>query len=182
MPGLPPGRLALVALLALPLGVQAAPVVYTAPLDGASESPPVLSDGVGFAVVTLDAAAFTMRVEAGFSDLTGNVTVAHIHCCTTEPGSSTAGVATTVPTFPGFPAGVTSGDYDQTFDMLQAGSWNPNFVNNNGATVASAFAVLKAGLDGGKAYLNIHTEFAPGGEIRGFLRRGDAIFADGFEG
>ena len=31
-------------------------------------------------------------------------------------------------------------------------------------------AALLAALDNGQAYLNIHSSFAPGGEIRGFLQ------------
>lgn len=147
----------------------AAQSLYTTALDGASESPPVASAGVGFAIVTVDDTAFTMRLQTIFAGLTGNVTVAHIHCCTAVPGTGNIGVATTTPTFPGFPAGGTSGSYDVTFDMLDAASWNAAFITGNGGTVQSAFAALSAGLNSQSAYLNIHTDFAPGGEIRGFL-------------
>ena len=174
-------HLALATALVAAGAAQGAPRFYTAPLDGASESPPVQTDGIGFGVVMLDTTQSTLRVQAGFSGLTGTVTVAHIHCCTAEPGVGTAAVASMTPTFEGFPAGVTAGDYDRTFDMLQAGSWNATFVANNGGTPATALAALKAGLDAGSAYLNIHTIFAPGGEIRGFLLLSDEIFADGFE-
>lgn len=156
------------ALLAATPG-WAVQTVYTTTLNGANEAPPVVSDGVGLGIVTLDDSSFTMRVQTVFFGLTGNVTVAHIHCCTAAPGAGTSGVATPTPTFPGFPAGGTSGAYDVTFDMLQASSWNAAFVNNNGGSFASAFAALQAGLDAGSAYLNIHSTFAPSGEIRGFL-------------
>jgi hypothetical protein len=151
------------------LPAHAVEFVYTGVLNAANESPPVVSDGVGLGIVTLNPSSFTMRVQTVFFGLTGNVTVAHIHCCTAIPGEGNVGVASTTPTFPGFPAGGTSGFYDQTFDMLQASSWNAAFVNNNGGSFESAFAALQAGLDGGSAYLNIHSTFAPGGEIRGFL-------------
>jgi hypothetical protein len=78
-------------------------------------------------------------------------------------------VATQVPSFAGFPLGVTSGNYDYTFDMTLASSYNPFYVTANGGTTASAFAALVAGLNAGGAYLNIHTSGHPGGEIRGFL-------------
>jgi len=108
-----------------------------------------------------------MRVEAQFSGLLGNTTVAHVHCCVDPPGN--VGVATSTPTFPGFPAGVTSGSYDMTFDMTQGSSYNPAFVTVNGGTTASALAALLAGLDAGRAYFNVHTNRHPGGEIRGFF-------------
>jgi len=78
-------------------------------------------------------------------------------------------VATQLPTFPGFPSGVTAGSYDATFDMTLASSYNTNWINNSGGTVAQARAQLFAGLIDGRAYLNIHTQQFPGGEIRGFL-------------
>ena len=79
------------------------------------------------------------------------------------------GVATQVPTFSGFPLGVTSGTYSELFDLTLASSWNPAFITANGGTTAAAEARLTPGLDQGQAYFNIHTSFRTGGEIRGFL-------------
>ncbi len=111
-----------------------------------------------------------MRVEASFSGLLGNVTASHIHCCTALPSAGTIGVATPIPSFPGFPSGVTAGTYDQTFDLTAASSYNPAFVTNNGGTLSTAMNTLLAGIGAGKSYLNIHTSQFPGGEIRGFLQ------------
>jgi hypothetical protein len=107
-----------------------------------------------------------MRVEVTFSGLLAPTTASHIHCCTALPGTGTAGVATTVPTFTGFPLSVTSGTYDHTFDMSLASSYNPAFITT---TPLAAFGVLQTGLNAGDAYLNIHTTTSPSGEIRGFL-------------
>jgi hypothetical protein len=63
---------------------------------------------------------------------------------------------------------VTSGTYHQTFNTGLASTWNPTFVTAQGS-VAAAEAALAASLAAGTAYFNIHTSFAPGGEIRGFL-------------
>ncbi len=149
--------------------VQAETLLYNVTLSGANESPPVLSGGAGFGIVTLDTTSFTLRVQSIFAGLTGTTTVAHIHCCTVVPGTANAGVATMTPSFAGFPTGVTTGSYDATFDMLDSASWNAAYITNNGGTTASAFNALAAGMASGSAYLNIHTSFAPGGEIRGFL-------------
>jgi hypothetical protein len=81
-------------------------------------------------------------------------------------------VATTTPTFPGFPLGVTSGTYDMTFNLLDAATYNPAFITSSfdpSGTVAGAEAALVAGIEDGKTYLNIHTTDFPSGEIRGFL-------------
>jgi hypothetical protein len=78
-------------------------------------------------------------------------------------------VATTLPSFPGFPLGVTSGTFDNTFDLTMSSSYNPAFVTAQGGTVAGAEAALETALLAGKTYINIHTMNFPGGEIRGFL-------------
>jgi hypothetical protein len=142
--------------------------VYTAVLSGPAEAPSNTSPAIGTATVTMDMDLVTMRVQETFSGLLGNTTASHIHCCTTAP-AGTAGVATTVPTFTGFPSGVTSGAYDHTFDMSLASSYNPAFISNNGNTVSGAFNALVAGLDSGSSYVNIHSTVFQGGEIRGFL-------------
>jgi len=163
-----------VSLLAaglLALGLTAAPavaatIVFAAPF--LPEGGPGAT-GTGSATVTFDTTLLTMRVEATFSGTSGNTTASHIHCCTASPGVGTAGVASQVPSFSGFPLGVTSGSYDQTFDMNLAGSWNATYVTNNGGTTASAFNALLTGIQSDRGYLNIHTSTFGGGEIRARL-------------
>jgi hypothetical protein len=157
--------LATAVVMAAP--AQAHTQTYSAPLLGSSEVPVAATTGNGVGTVTIDFDLVTMRVQATFSDLIGNVTASHIHCCT--PPGANVGVATQLPSFTGFPTGVKSGSYDQTFDMALAGSYSATFITNNGGTVGSAFNALVVGLDGGKAYLNIHTTSFAGGEIRGLL-------------
>ena len=147
---------------------SADPLVFVAFLSGPAESPPNASPATGFATVTID--GNTMRVQVTFSGLTTGNTASHIHSATAVPGTGTAGVATSVPTFIGFPGGVTSGNYDHLFDMLDLSSYNPAFVTSNGGTAASAEAALFQGIFQGRAYLNIHSTTFPGGEIRGFLQ------------
>lgn len=158
------------AFVVSPPAVQADPIIYVTTLSGASQSPPVLSPGTGSATLVVDPVLHTLQLNVTFSDLLAGVTASHVHCCTAVPGTGTIGVATGVPTFPGFPLGVTAGTYESpAFDMLDAGSYSPTFIANNGGTPASAEAALLLGLADGRAYLNIHTSLYPGGEIRGFL-------------
>ena len=158
-------------LLIAAVTARANPIDYIANLTGPSEFPPNSSPGTGFADVTLDLVAHTMRVQITFSGLIGTTIASHIHSPTAVPFTGAAGVATQVPTFTGFPLGVTSvtsGPYDMTFDTSLVSTYNPAFVTANGS-VAAAEAALAASLAAGTSYLNIHTTEFPGGEIRGFL-------------
>jgi hypothetical protein len=159
----------LAAILMAAPQLSASVIVYAANLTGPGESPPNASPGTGLAFVTIDNVLNTMHVIVDFSGLLGPTTASHIHSATASAGTGTAGVATTTPTFAGFPLGVTSGHYDSILDLTLASSYNPAFVTANGGTPASAEAALLAGIAADKAYLNIHSTVVPGGEIRGFL-------------
>jgi len=135
-------------------------------LSGAAEG--TASPGTGVVAVTINDVTDMMHVQATFSGLLANTTAAHIHCCTASPGTGTAGVATTTPSFPGFPLGVTMGSFDATFDLTMASSYNPAFVTASGG-VPQAEDALIAGMLNGRTYFNIHTTMFPGGEIRAFL-------------
>jgi CHRD domain len=163
--------LMLMAALMLPAaGTYAKPTTFTVKLTPALEIPPTASTATGSATITLDPAANTLRVQVTFSGLTSNTVMAHIHCCLASLfANANVGVATTVPAFPGFPLGVTSGTYDHVLDLTSASSYNPAFVTTQGGTVAMAEAALINGIQNGETYLNIHTVNFPGGEIRGFL-------------
>jgi hypothetical protein len=145
----------------------AIPVTFVGNLTGANEVPPVSSSATGLATVVLDAAAQTLQINATFSGLTSNTNAAHIHCC--APLGTNVGVATTVPAFPGFPLGVTSGNFTSAvFDLTQPTIYNPAFVMLQGG-LTQAEAALIAGIQNGTTYLNIHTVNFPVGEIRGQL-------------
>src|ERR1700724_1178939 len=147
---------------------NAIPMTFVGNLSGANEVPPVVTPGTGLATIILDPTAQTLQVNATFSGLTSNDVAAHIHCC--APLGTNAGVATTVPAFPGFPLGVTSGTYSSVvFDLTQPTIYNPAFVTAQGGTIAGAEAALISGIEGGQSYFNIHTMTNPGGEIRSQL-------------
>jgi hypothetical protein len=169
-------RFAIVLGLGAMLGMvstgEGAVITYAADLSGANENPTNASAGSGFATVILDTGAHTLRVVVTFANLSGPTTASHIHCCIAPPQN--AGVATTTPTFPGFPLGVTNGGYDRVLDLTQASSWTPAFITAQGGTPAGAEAALTTGLAAGQAYLNVHSSVYPSGEIRGFLTLGSA--------
>ena len=143
-------------------------LVYEGILSGLNESPPNASPGTGIARATLDTVAGTMRIEASFSGLTGTVTASHIHV---RPDSLTpnGGVATQLPTFSGFPSGVTAGTYDNTFNMLLSTSWNASYITANGGTPTSAWNAFQAKMAAGLTYLNVHSTTFGSGELRANL-------------
>ena len=172
---------ALVMMAALMVSAPAAtadPITFIANLSAANEvqTPPVVSPGTGLATIVLDPTAETLTVSATFSDLTSITNAAHIHCC--APVGANAGVATTVPAFPGFPLGVTSGTYGPvTFDLTQPLIYNPAFVSMFAGGLPQAEAALIAGIQNGLTYFNIHTTNFPMGEIRGQLVPGPILGA-----
>jgi len=143
-------------------------IVFTATLTGAQEVPPTGSPAIGSALVTIDTVTNLLTVNVAFAGLVSPTTIAHIHCCAGPGGVAIP--ATTVPSFPGFPVGVTTGTYLQTFDLTLASTYNPAFIAAHGGTVAGAQAAFITGLLNGQAYFNIHTTQFPGGEIRGQLQ------------
>jgi hypothetical protein len=159
-----------IALLGACRGSLADPISFEAFLDGPSEAPPNASPGTGYALVILDLDTNFLRIQAEFEGLIGTTTVAHIHAPTTEAFEGAVGVAVSPGTLPGFPAGVTSGSYDQTFDLGSASIYTASFLNTHGGgTAAGSAAALARFLAEGRAYFNIHTTSFPGGEIRGFF-------------
>jgi CHRD domain/PEP-CTERM motif len=139
-------------LTALP--ASALVVTLSTVLSSAGEPVPT-STATGAAIVSFDTVASTVTVLLSFAGLANATPFGHIHCCTTTPGTGSAGVLLPFDTTFGgavFPAAST-GSYISVA-TLPFGTFNTLF---NGAVA-------------GKAYVNIHTPGTYGsGEIRGFL-------------
>jgi len=159
------------------MSAKAAVIEYSVSLSGSNEFPVNASPGIGFGLVSYDNAAHTLSLQVNFSGLVttnasgapSGTTASHIHAPTTAPFFQNAGVATTTPSFAGFPLGVTSGSYSNTLDLTLSSSFNPSFITANGGTPAGAESALASAMAGGLAYWNIHSTAFGGGEIRGFL-------------
>jgi CHRD domain/PEP-CTERM motif len=165
----------LVLAAMLPGPAHAIPMTFVANLSSANEIPTNPSTATGFASVVLDPTAETIQINVSYSGLTTPTTAAHIHCCLPSPFfPMNVGVATTVPAFPGFVTGMTSGDYHSAvLSLLDAGTYNTipvtGFLAMFGGDVTAAANALISGIENQETYLNIHTVMFPGGEIRGFL-------------
>lgn len=163
----------------IPCGiVQAGVLHFRATLSGANEIPAVNSTGTGTADVYFDTDAHTLQVNIVWSGLTGTTTASHLHApssasqiTTAVPFNGTWGVATQSGTFTSFPTGVTSGSYvGAAYSLLSTSNFTTTYVAANGGTAASSEAALLAYMLAGKSYLNVHSSFAAGGEIKGYLQ------------
>jgi hypothetical protein len=144
--------------------VQAQPEITRAVAAGSLEEPP--NDSQAYSIAMFELEGNTWRALVPFRFLSTPTVAAHIHCCTEEAFRGVAPVA--VP-FSDFPLGVTSGDYSNAFDITDEMTYEPDFLENNGGTASGAGQALVQGIANNQAYLNIHTEQYPQGEIRGWL-------------
>lgn len=158
-------KLATAALLLLAGTSQAAITTYYTTLG--PELPG--ATGTGSVSATFDDSTNVFTFSATFTGLSGTTTQSHFHCCTTTPFTGTVGIAVDSPTL-NIPLGVTAGAFSDSLDLDDTDNFNSTFLANSGGTAAGAIARFKAGLDSGRAYLNIHTTAFTGGEIRGFMR------------
>ena len=150
-------------------------------LKGLEEAPVVISGASGQLVLEIDEAAGTIVYDLTWDDLEGPVTQAHIHigqkdvvggialwlCKTTNFKPTIAAVDDLTPLCPGpaTPGGPNSGNISGTLTAA-------NMVGPAGQAVpanAAGFADVLTAIKKGKAYGNVHSTSAPGGEVRGQL-------------
>jgi hypothetical protein len=142
--------------LALPGVALAADETFRGELSTESEVPPptVPADyaGGGTATVVIQNDGESVLAEFSFEGLTGDLQAAHIHLA---PPGEAGPVA-----FPFDTAGAgTSGNIQETFT-------EEDFVPNDAAeTYAEALEMIRSG----NAYVNLHTEANPKGELRADL-------------
>ena len=141
---------------------------YSYAVSFQNETTPV-SNGVGSGTAVYDDTARTLQLDVIFSGLNGNTTVSHIHASTASPFTGTAGVATTSPSFEGFPKDVKAGSFSLLLDLSLTSSFNTSYLNAKGGTTLGAETALVSAIASGNAYWNIHSSTNPGGEIRGFF-------------
>lgn len=161
---LPILALAVASVLSSQSFAQTGTPTYRAVAVGALETPPNASPGTS--LVTIELPGRQLLVDAPFRDLLGTTTGAHIHCCTTDPFTGTAPIA--LP-FTDFPTEVRAGDYAAAFNLGDVATYTPDFLAANGGTAQGAAAALIGAINSNEAYVNIHTNAYPNGEIRGFL-------------
>lgn len=138
---------------------------FSATAVGALESPPNTSPGSSMTLVEIQGGTMVV-VNSEFENLLDGVTAAHIHCCTSTPFTGNASIA--MP-FADFPTQVNSGTYLRAFDATQNSTFDADFLANHGGSADTAWSALRTGMENNEAYVNIHTNQFPNGEIRGWL-------------
>lgn len=130
---------AIIAPLVCAMPALAGIRTYEFTMDGLQENPPVATPATGDCTVTLDDVSFAVNLNCTFSGLIGTANNAHIH-----------GLA---------PVGTNTGVIlPLSFTAATSGT-----ITGNGILSA----VNAQGMIDGLTYVNLHSTFRPGGEIRG---------------
>jgi hypothetical protein len=129
-----------------------AQTTYTTVMTGGQEVPPVVTTGTGTCTVVLNAAQTELSITCSFQNLIGVYTLSHIHG----------------PAAPGVNAGVRFGFVAPLAPWVFANGNHDGTITN--FVVGGVTLVDAANLNNGMMYVNIHSDFRPGGEIRGQLR------------
>lgn len=155
----------LTALATVPLASQAVVYQFNAQLSPANELHPVVSSATGVATLFYDTADNTYDFAMSVFNLTGPATAYHIHGAATATETAPVRIGLDSDPFVGFSSGTT---------LLVGG--------NNVAAPASIPETMPSGtnaghpsmsflamLQGGLAYVNVHTATYGAGELRGQL-------------
>lgn len=142
--------------LLLSAQAHAQTVVYTATLSGSNEAPPVAATGAGgIATITINLTAQTLDWVVDIFNLPSGVTASHIHA----GGSGVGGPV--VVNFP-VPTGASN-------DFRLTGTARPADVVARQPQGVNTWDDLIQAIATGHAYVNVHSQVNPGGEIRGQL-------------
>jgi hypothetical protein len=148
---------------AAPLVASADETQFEAHLRGKNEVPPVVTDGEGEVEFTVKRSK--IRFELEWEDLTSPAVAAHIHCAVKGVNG---------------PVGVTLFAGTMDTDGRVKGSFTAPDPGNTCGWATNA-DVLAAMISGG-AYVNVHSQDFPGGEIRGQVKIEDLEFESNLRG
>jgi hypothetical protein len=136
--------------------VQAQTLTYTAQLSGSNEAPPVAATGAGGdATITLNLTTKTGTYRVNCYNFPSGVTVSHIHAG--GPGVSGPVVINFAP-----PTNASN-------DFAFSGTFGESDVIARGPQGVNSWDDLVQAIATGHAYVNVHSQVNPSGEIRGQL-------------
>lgn len=132
---------------------------FSANLTGDSEVPPVTTNSTGSAEFELNDDGDEMSYDLEAEDITG-VLYAHIH-----QGSDSENGPIVVTLF-----NATDGPTDEISGTLESGTFTAE--DFEGPLQGQNMTDLVDAIEGGQAYVNVHTEANPPGEVRGTIAIG----------
>jgi hypothetical protein len=138
---------------------------FSANLTGDSEVPPVTANSTGSASFELNDDGDEMSYDLEAQDITG-VLFAHIH-----QGSASENGPIVVTLF-----NATDGPTDEIDGTIESGTFTAE--NFEGPLQGQNMTDLVDAIESGQAYVNVHTEVNPPGEIRGTIDVGPAAASD----
>jgi hypothetical protein len=138
---------------------------FTANLTGDSEVPPVTTNATGSAEFELNDDADEMSYDLEVEDIEG-VLFAHIH-----QGSDSENGPIVVTLF-----NATDGPTDEIDGTLESGDFTAE--DFEGPLQGQNMTDLLDAIEGGQAYVNVHTEANPPGELRGTIEVAPAAASD----
>ena len=141
------------AALALITSAASADTGFSCIINGAAEVPAVVTPALGSATCVLNNAQTQLTVHVQFQNLIGTYSASHIHM----PAAPTANAGVRF----GFTPTLSNANHDGVFN----GTWN------SPSMTATDVSNMVAGL----SYVNIHSSFRPGGEIRGQLQKDQSV-------
>jgi hypothetical protein len=163
-------KLAIVAALAAAFASLAiADDNVRASLSGFQEVPVVVTEGSGTFHAAISPKGDAIDYEITYTGMQGTVTQSHMHVGQRSVnGGIVLWICGTTPNTPG-PAGTAvctspNGHF--------AGTWRPENVQNQATQqiLTGELDDVITAIRAGKAYVNVHTNLSPGGEIRGQVR------------
>lgn len=143
------------ALLAVNLPASGKPQNFRTHLDGSPEVPPVATEAQGEAILQLNSDGTELQFKLNVANIE-NVRAAHIHFATEGVNGPVVVPLFTGPTIAGRFQGTLNAGVITAADLT-------------GPLAGGELEDLIVIIESGEAYVNVHTDQNPGGEIRGQL-------------
>jgi len=159
--------LALAATGALALPAAAEEMKFMAELSGAAQVPPVETEAMGMADVTVDTEAMTVTWSLAHQGLSGDAVAAHFHGPATPEETAPPVVDMTVDATMEAEAAAST---EATAPEVTEEPVVEDILMGNAEITEEQLTQLRDGM----MYINVHTEMHPDGEIRGQVMEGEA--------
>src|SRR5919198_1775936 len=147
--------------------------VFSARLTGDKEVPPVDTDATGRIKLTANSQEDALGYQLSISNLNGVATSAHIHWGSVGTNGPIVANLNIRGVFAGASASASAGDGSAMTSTSTGGSITSDDLK--GPLAGRQVSDLIKLIEDGKAYVNVHTDLNPDGEIRGQLKSSSSL-------